>query len=55
MLIFYILKIVEKKYSFVKSNNIKNIFISNDKILFLSLCDISKDYIDYSIDFIQNY
>ncbi len=44
----------EKKDEFVNLNNIKNIFISDDKILFLSLCDISKDYIEYSIDFVQN-
>jgi len=41
--------------AFVNLNDIKNIYISNDKLLILSLCDISKDYIEYSIEFVQNY
>ena len=44
----------EKINAFVNLNNIKNIYISNDKLLFLSLCDLSKDYIEYSIKFVEN-
>ena len=44
----------EKIDEFVNLNDIKNTYISNDKLLFLSLCDISKDYIEYSIEFVQN-
>jgi hypothetical protein len=44
----------EKIDGFVNLNDIKNTYISNDKLLFLSLCDISKDYIEDSIEFVQN-
>jgi hypothetical protein len=44
----------EKIDEFVNMNDIKNTYISHDKLLFLSLCDISKDYIEYSIEFVQN-
>ena len=44
----------EKIDAFINLNDIKNTYISNDKLLFLSLCDISKDYIEDSIEFVQN-
>ena len=50
MLILYIQRILEKKIiAFVNLNHIKEIYISNEKLLFLSLSDISEDYIEYSI------
>jgi len=44
----------EKINTFAKMNNIEDIYISNEKLLFLSLCDLSKDYIECSVEFVKN-
>ena len=45
---------IEKIENFVTKNKIANNFINAEKILFLSLCDLPEEYINYSIELVND-
>lgn len=40
--------------NFTNEKNISNVFIPDEKILFLALCDFSNEYLEDSIEFVNN-